>query len=249
MVTAFYRFGAGPFNIIRRNLLHHILRGESSIRCDGWQSDTLVTENIIYESLAGGIARKHYNHVENNIIVNVAAKLVDGKGHPYAGYINFYSFPEDEPTTGSRVQRNILYHSGKDPTFYSVWDWVGRGRFTRPQDCHADYNVCYCAGDPQAGTQFIERMRADGIEEHSVSADPLFVDLTNGDFRLRPDSPALKMGFKPIDTGQIGLRQDFPPRFKDHGQQNHTKRSVSTPSIVLEGFGQRQVKDQCGRFP
>ena len=35
-----------------------------------------------------------------------------------------------------------------------------------------------------------------------------FVDPANGDFRLRPDSPALKLGFVPIDLSKIGLRQD-----------------------------------------
>jgi len=32
------------------------------------------------------------------------------------------------------------------------------------------------------------------------------VDLENHDFNLKPDSPALKMGFKPIDISRVGLR-------------------------------------------
>jgi len=57
-------------------------------------------------------------------------------------------------------------------------------------------------------------MRVDGIEEHSISADPLFVDVKNGDLRLRPDSPASKLGFKPIDITKIGLTEDFPKKFR-----------------------------------
>ena len=46
----------------------------------------------------------------------------------------------------------------------------------------------------------------------SVVADPKFYDLAKRDFRLEPDSPALKLGFTPIDTRLIGLKADFPAR-------------------------------------
>ena len=44
-----------------------------------------------------------------------------------------------------------------------------------------------------------------GFDRHSVFADPLFVDYANGDFRLRPESPAFALGFRPIDVHRIGL--------------------------------------------
>ncbi len=47
-----------------------------------------------------------------------------------------------------------------------------------------------------------------GADVHSVVADPLFVDPEHGDFTLKPESPALKLGFKPIPLGEIGLYQD-----------------------------------------
>jgi len=34
----------------------------------------------------------------------------------------------------------------------------------------------------------------------------LFVDLENDDYSLKPESPAFKVGFKPIDLSQVGLR-------------------------------------------
>jgi len=52
------------------------------------------------------------------------------------------------------------------------------------------------------------------FDANSVVADPLFVDPALHDYRLRPDSPALKLGFKPIDTSRIGLKSDFPARFE-----------------------------------
>ena len=46
----------------------------------------------------------------------------------------------------------------------------------------------------------------DVYDIHSIVADPLFVDAANGDFRLKPESPAFKLGFQPIDVKIIGLR-------------------------------------------
>jgi len=41
-----------------------------------------------------------------------------------------------------------------------------------------------------------------------VMADPLFVDAAGRDLRLRPESPALTMGFKQTDLSQVGLYGD-----------------------------------------
>lgn len=53
-----------------------------------------------------------------------------------------------------------------------------------------------------------EAWQALGMDTHSVVADPLFVDAANGDYRLQPDSPALKLGFQPIPVEKIGPYQD-----------------------------------------
>ena len=45
-----------------------------------------------------------------------------------------------------------------------------------------------------------------GYGKNSVVADPMFIDMANDDYRLKPESPALKLGFQPIDTTKIGLR-------------------------------------------
>ena len=47
-----------------------------------------------------------------------------------------------------------------------------------------------------------------GLDRHSVVADPLFVDATRGDYRLKPDSPALGLGFEPIPVEKIGCYAD-----------------------------------------
>ncbi len=43
-----------------------------------------------------------------------------------------------------------------------------------------------------------------GLDTHSLAADPLFVDPDRGDWRLKPGSPAEKLGIKPLAVERIG---------------------------------------------
>ena len=52
----------------------------------------------------------------------------------------------------------------------------------------------------------LDEWRKEGFETNSVTADPMFVDPDNDDYRLKPGSPALGLGFQPIDVNKIGLR-------------------------------------------
>ena len=48
------------------------------------------------------------------------------------------------------------------------------------------------------------------MENESLCADPKFVDIEKGDLRLKPDSPAWKLGFQRIDLAEIGLLPNHP---------------------------------------
>ena len=76
-----------------------------------------------------------------------------------------------------------------------------------------DHNIYFCVANPEFGTQMLKDQRQDGVDAHSLAVDPRFVDPANGDFRLRSDSPALKMGFIPFDLSKVGLvgEKDDPP--------------------------------------
>ncbi len=51
-----------------------------------------------------------------------------------------------------------------------------------------------------------DKWQAMGADTDSVVADPLFVDAKKGDYRLKPDSPALKLGFKELPLDKMGLK-------------------------------------------
>ncbi|RMG02232.1 MAG: right-handed parallel beta-helix repeat-containing protein, partial [Planctomycetota bacterium] len=60
---------------------------------------------------------------------------------------------------------------------------------------------------PRRRTLSLAQWQALGADEHSVFADPLFVGMERGDFRLQPESPALRLGFKPFPLDRFGTRK------------------------------------------
>jgi hypothetical protein len=74
----------------------------------------------------------------------------------------------------------------------------------------ADYNVYYnpnlSLDALRFGDQTLEQWNARGKDVHSIYADPMFVDAAHFDFRLKPESPAFKLGFKQIDLSTVGPR-------------------------------------------
>jgi parallel beta-helix repeat protein len=53
-----------------------------------------------------------------------------------------------------------------------------------------------------------ESWKAQGFDRNSLVADPLIVAPEKGDYRLKPESPAFRLGFKPIPFEKIGLYAD-----------------------------------------
>ncbi|MEW4561829.1 right-handed parallel beta-helix repeat-containing protein [Bremerella sp. JC770] len=203
--NAIYVRGAGAGNIIRRNYIHDLVAPmimQSAIRTDGGQTDTLITENLIYRCTSQGIILKLNNRCENNIIADVIA--------PPRGY---YLALREGPMTGATIQRNIFYSSSTDCTFIdelparndrSTEDRRGR-ILAQAKQAATDHNIYFCAAEPRLGKQRLEKQQQNGIDAHSLAVDPLFVDPANGDFRFQPDSPALKLGIVPIDISKAGL--------------------------------------------
>ena len=55
----------------------------------------------------------------------------------------------------------------------------------------------------------LEQWQERGYDVNSVFADPMFVDPENGDYRVKPESPALKLGFENFDLDKFGLLPNF----------------------------------------
>ncbi len=166
--------------------------------------------------------------VANNIIYNIDRKYgvhIRGPNHVIRNNVIDFDGPDLlSPFTIVAGSRRANVAADKPPiwnhryTFENniVWSASGsifrvRGQTDEDTFKHVDNNVYYT---PKGRYSFarisLNDWRRMGLDAHTKFADPLFVNRENHDYRLKPDSPALTLGFQNIDTSRIGLKEDFP---------------------------------------
>ncbi len=158
---------------------------DSRWRCDrGWDIDLDdgSSNYHIYNNLClnGGIkAREGFNRViENNVILN----------HGLDPHV-WYAASKDI------VRKNIL--SGK----------YGPVRMHHPPwGDEMNYNLLQRTGQTQA-IPATDLQTQSGRDQDSIVADADFVDPLTGDYRVKPGSPALALGFKNFPMDQFGVRK------------------------------------------
>ncbi len=203
-----YISGTGGGNRVCENYCHDCSGRymNAAIRCDDDQHGTTIEGNIVCRTrgYAEGVISKGRNDIVGNLLVDLRPD------QHHRGYI---VFPYGDPQ-GSRVERNILYATRTDVKPY----FEGAGR--RPGDpapllrsTLADYNLYFNTADPDWATALLAEQRGYGIEQHSVQADPQFVDAGAADFRLREGSPAPTLGIQtPVSVAAIGLEPPYRTR-------------------------------------
>ena len=106
----------------------------------------------------------------------------------------------EEDHNSFTFENNVIYYDSGD-LLGSYWS---NDKFT------IDHNV-YFDARPGAKVTFkdatLKQWQARGHDNTSMIADPFFVDPAKDDFHLRPESPALRMGFHQIDTSTVGPRK------------------------------------------
>ncbi len=158
-------------------------------RCDhGWDIDLddgstnyRITNNLC---LNGGLKLREgfYRVVENNIIVN-------NSFHPHVWYQNSQDV----------FRRNIVFSAYRPIGMKTPWG-----------SKEVDFNLLHVSGwrSPVTATQLRD---LSGDDEHSMMADARFVNPAQGDYRVKDDSPALKVGFVNFPMDQFGVQS---PRLK-----------------------------------
>ncbi len=187
-----YISGAGAANVVRENFIHDCPSGNfgEGIRCDDDQYETVIDRNILWRlgGMATFVCLKGKNHVTGNI-------LAEPLSPPRRGMLSLEAgrYPMD----GAKIEGNIFYSTRRG-------DNLCQGEKFLPR-CEVARNLYFNTADPEWGARYLTSGRGQDPARKSIIADPLFADPENGDFRLRPGSPALKLGFEPIDRSVIGL--------------------------------------------
>ena len=132
--------------------------------------------------LRGGLKNREgfYRVVENNVIINNGF-------HPHV----WYKHSEDIVRHNIMGSDHYLPAGGMPPT---------------PWGKEMDFNLVHREGltAAQHAAALSEQSNRD---EHSIVADAMFIDPANGDFRVKDDSPALKLGFVNFPMDQFGVQK------------------------------------------
>jgi hypothetical protein len=199
-----YTLGLSEGTVIANNVIHDIYTysyGGWGMYNDQGSAGIVWENNLVYNTKSGAYhpnAAKE-NILRNNIFAFATLNQIDARAEPRKE-TNNSNFP-----VAFTIEKNIVYWTSTHPVL------PDDGKRNSDPKLAIFRNNCYwnAAGHPVTfGGTTLEQWQAMNYEAGSIVADPLFVDAAKFDFRLKPGSPALALGFKPFDPTQAGVYGD-----------------------------------------
>ena len=191
---AVYTLGPQPGTVIRNNLVHDV----NSFTYGGWglytdegSTGIVLENNVVYRTKSAGF-HQHYgreNIVRNNVFaLGKESQLMRTRAEPHISFL---------------FENNLVYFDSGN-LLGSNWS---NDNYKMDRNIYFDARPGATAESMKFSGATLEQWRQRNHDQNSLIADPLFVAPAQSDFRLRPESPALKLGFKPIDLSQVGVRE------------------------------------------
>jgi len=194
--------------IIRHNYLHDITgfegRGCVGVYLDDMFCGTEIVGNVFCRvSSAAFIGGGRDCTIENNIFVDCEPAVhVDARAMGWAKYhADEWVKEGNEKGTLSGIRFRELPYSERYPKLVNILaddPWAPKGNVIAR-------NICVGGrwDDIEAKARPLLVFR-----DNLLDQDPGFVDAATGNFQLKADSPAFKLGFKRLPIEQIGLYRD-----------------------------------------
>ena len=230
---AIYTLGTSPGSVIRNNVFHDVWPYSAigwGIYLDATCNQYLVENNIVYNTLSGGLMYHNGGHehvIRNNVLAYSAQQML-------------WPYWERRPNT---FERNLIYFTQGDLFIPFATDSLKARQAAGESFGVWDNNLYWNPNDRSFRffSYSLDKWRSFGLDEHSVIEDPQFVDPEGYDFRLKPTSPALKLGFQPIDTSKVGLYGDAawvdePKRFAHPPTKLPPAAAPAKPTLIDDGF-------------
>jgi hypothetical protein len=186
-------------NVIIRN--NRIANYRKSISAGNWTIDLDDGSSYyeIYNNLSLGSTIKLRDGMARKVFNNITVSAVP---------LGWHVWPKDSE---DEIYKNIFVISGavpgkKEPTNRFIRD-VGLPTETMWSK-HYDNNFYWNINDPYnfdiiEGVN-MEQWQQKGYDIHSLSGNPLFVDVENGNYQVKENSPAIKLGFQNFEMDSFG---------------------------------------------
>ena len=199
---AIYTLGIQNGTVLRSNLIHDV----NSFSYGGWglytdegSTGIVLENNVVYRCKSAGF---HQHYGRENIVRN-----------------NIFALGAEHQLMRTRDEEHISFIFTNNIVYFDSGTLLGSNwkndKFT------IDYNLYFDArpgATPEsmkfAGATF-DQWRQRGHDVHSLIADPRFYGARESDFRLQGNSPALRLGFRPIDLSDVGVRTKFRKQVHD----------------------------------
>lgn len=199
---AVYTLGIQKGTIIRNNLIHDVNAhsyGGWGLYTDEGSTEIVMENNVVYRCKS---ATFHQHYGRDNIIRN-----------------NILAFGKENQLMRSREEEHNSFTFERNIVYFDSGNLLGS---TWSNDKFQMDNNVYWDARPGASVDAVKFKDATfrdwqkrGHDIQSIVADPLFRAPDKADFRLKSDSPAYRLGFKPIDLEDVGVRRKFRKRVRD----------------------------------
>ena len=172
-------------------------------------------------------------HITNNLCLNGGLKLREG----------FYRVCENNVLVNNSLHPHVWFNDSHDIFRSNIVFTPYRPINIRNWGQEIDYNLLHQPGVEGTGTA--AKLQAQSSQDwHSVEADAQFVDPAVGDYRVKPGSPALALGFVNIDMHMFGVQM---PELKAIARQPDLPASLTKiPVTTTTETRSREVVSWAG---
>jgi len=200
--------------VVENNLVH--TRGPASNNGGIWivNDNTLIRNNLVYGAMKRGLLLYGSMGVRGGSNCQVDHNTVQG------GQRNGVMYEDGAGGVNNRFTNNIVSGNATEYQAFGIWVY-GSGTHNTQTDYNLYYNSASSTPIKEFRTSYglASWQGHSGMDAHSVSADPRFVDLAGGDMQLAAGSPARGRASDGKDLGadfsnlgrSSGAEPDAPP--------------------------------------